>query len=295
MNEILRAALEVYLPRDIGWLLPLRGKVPVDPFTGIYLKDWPRLATKDPATLRRWFGVGPTLNLGLAPRGRAVLIDVDRRHGDDDRLHDLERELGPLPLTPSYTTGDGFRLLFGPPGVPLRGEIDGIEVKYEKGQVVVPPSIHPKNGRPYAWDIGLDEVPLARLTSSWLERLRTPTVETPEMVGQSRDDPLVEIAAVTYIEAICGRTPDYRGYVRCPFHQGGQERSPSLRPDGPLWVCFGRDCKGPDSTGKLGGTIYTFAAVAWGYPLPLRGPAFLRVQERLYDLMTAFLERRRAA
>lgn len=50
------------------------------------------------------------------------------------------------------------------------------------------------------------------------------------------------IPANVYVPAITGREVDRDGMVTCPFHKGGQERTPSLSTGGPqdtLWFCFG--------------------------------------------------------
>lgn len=70
-------------------------------------------------------------------------------------------------------------------------------------------------------------------------------------------DALLAVPARRYIEALSGRGV-VRGMVQCPFHRGGQERSPSLHVGGNdecLWFCFG--C-------EEGGDIFTFAAKLWG-------------------------------
>lgn len=94
-----------------------------------------------------------------------------------------------------------------------------------------------------------------------------------------------------YVTALTGRIPDRHGFVRCPFHAGGAERTPSLRLYGTTWTFFA--CPPPLGAGcrRLGGTAYTFGAVLWDYPLPLRGPSFLTVQDRLTDALLAYYQR----
>lgn len=70
-------------------------------------------------------------------------------------------------------------------------------------------------------------------------------------------DRLLAIPSREYIYALSGREV-LRNMACCPFHKGGNERSPSLHVGGPeltLWHCFGCD---------MGGDIFTFAALLWG-------------------------------
>lgn len=98
------------------------------------------------------------------------------------------------------------------------------------------------------------------------------------------DDPLRELSAVEYVEALTGRRPGRDGKLLCPLHQ---ERTPSFHayPDpAEGWACFG--CEAPAGRDALGGDIYTFAALLWGYPMQLRDDDFLEVRLRLLEELT---------
>lgn len=72
------------------------------------------------------------------------------------------------------------------------------------------------------------------------------------------DDPLHEIPASEYVSVLTGRAIGVDGKVRCPFHKGGQERTPSLHAYGDPqqgWFCWGCDA---------GGDLYNFAARLYG-------------------------------
>jgi hypothetical protein len=86
------------------------------------------------------------------------------------------------------------------------------------------------------------------------------------------DARLRAIPAATYAHALTGRTPDRAGKIKCPFHN---DNTPSLQlyPDGTFY-CFG--C-------RRGGTIYDFAATLW--QMPLRGPAFIQLRDRLAEAL----------
>jgi hypothetical protein len=97
-------------------------------------------------------------------------------------------------------------------------------------------------------------------------------------VGARADDPLMGIPSDLYVPALTGREPDNAGYVQCPFHSGGAERTPSLKVwDDPTrgWMCFG-SCQ---TGGTTGGTIIDFAAHLYG--LAPRGAGYHQVRERL--------------
>ena len=114
----------------------------------------------------------------------------------------------------------------------------------------------------------------------------------------SKDDVLLDIEAVEYVHALTGKRPERGSKVTCPFHD---DAAPSLH----LYsgVTKGFHCFG---CGRSGG-IYQFAAYLWGYlpppakgnsgqwkQAPLRGPAFLNVQSRLFDEIETYYERRAA-
>jgi hypothetical protein len=84
--------------------------------------------------------------------------------------------------------------------------------------------------------------------------------------------PMLGISSDHYYTHLTGREIT-RGNVTCPIHNGGNERDPSMRlyPDG-TWFCF---------VCAEGGSIFQFAALLWGYPLPLRGVIFKEVRDRL--------------
>jgi hypothetical protein len=83
------------------------------------------------------------------------------------------------------------------------------------------------------------------------------------------DDPFHDIDADVYIPALTGREV-VRGFAKCPFHGGGEERTPSLHVSGPVWHCHG--C-------HAGGSIYDFGALLWG--LEPRRDGFREIRQQL--------------
>lgn len=256
------------------------------PLTAHGVKD----ATCDLATVRAWWRRWSDANIGIACRASGlVVLDVDPRHGGDDALFELERELGALPDTlRALTGGGGLHVLFKHPGVELRGEIaSGVEIK-DAGYIVASPSVHP-SGRAYVWEIAPGEGPLAPLSEPWLARARVPApaVSPPFRLGGRghASDALKEIPAAEYVPLLSGRPIERGGFVRCPFHKGGDERTPSLKVYETTWACFG--CEAPPGKRALGGDIYVFAALLWGARLPLRDVDFLALREMLGDKFAA--------
>lgn len=87
------------------------------------------------------------------------------------------------------------------------------------------------------------------------------------------DDPLFSIPASEYIPVLTGRELCRDGKVQCPWHGGGQERTPSLHAyTDPArgWQCYGCD---------VGGSIIDFGARLWG--ITPRGAGYHEVRRRL--------------
>lgn len=248
-------------------------------------------ASADRATVERWVRRWPNANVGIACRPSGVIaLDVDPRHGGDDALFDLEARFGALPDTwRSITGGGGLHVFFRNPRVELRGEIaPGVEIK-DAGYIVAPPSVHP-SGRAYAWEIAPDDAELADLPEAWLRECVLAPVDRESSSrngGREQADALLEIPASEYVPLLCGRSVERGGFVRCPFHKGGEERTPSLKVYGTTWACFACPARPGAGRRHLGGTIYTFAALLWGASLPLRGANFLTLQEMLAEKFAA--------
>ena len=182
-----------------------------------------------------------------------------------------------LPTTVECLTGGGGRHIYlRDPGCELRGELaPGVEIK-RRAYVNAPPSC---TTGAYVWacDQAPGEVELAAFRPAWLAAVRSaprPAVSDARAAASSADDWLLTIPPPRYFAELAGVAPDLRGFVRCPIPRH-EDRTPSCRvysdPERG-WFCFG--C-------RRGGSIYELAAYLADERPPLRGVAFLRVQDAL--------------
>ena len=161
-SSLVSAALE-YAER--GWLvIPLHFPMPEGcscgradcgspgkhPRTINGLKD----ASRDPATIRKWWGRWPAANIGIltGPESGILVLDVDGKLGEQS-LIELERRYGPLPDTYTVRTGGGGQHLYflWPQGADVRNSqsriAPGLDIRGQGGYVVAPPSLHASGSR----------------------------------------------------------------------------------------------------------------------------------------------------
>lgn len=103
---------------------------------------------------------------------------------------------------------------------------------------------------------------------------RSPSRTPPDRA--TNDGMLDGISPLVYVPRLSGRVVDRRGFVQCPWHGGGDERTPSLKVYGDAskgWHCF---------AGCGGGDIYAFAARMWGLATSSRD--FVEVKRRLAEV-----------
>jgi hypothetical protein len=162
-------------------------------------------ASRDPTTIKRWWGGGGSFNIGVAT-GDIVVVDIDPRHGGGQSLAALLAKHGALPPTwEALSGGGGSHYYFKPPtGVAIRcseGKIaPGVDVKGAGGYIVGVPSLH-VSGKYYSWLMGhkpsdlpiaampdwlvmaavaaggLSETKAARPATYWRELVRKPLIE----------------------------------------------------------------------------------------------------------------------
>lgn len=139
------------------------------------LPRWQKDATRDIATIEKWWTEWPHANIGIATGAisNLLVLDIDC-HRDKPgflSLQKLETELGPLPRTRTARTGSGgqHRLFLYPQGLAIanaagwRGAA-GIDWRGNGGQIVVAPSVTPAGM--YQWT---DPSPPAELPSTWID------------------------------------------------------------------------------------------------------------------------------
>ncbi|HPD48662.1 MAG TPA: bifunctional DNA primase/polymerase [Anaerohalosphaeraceae bacterium] len=110
-------------------------------------------ASADGKTIRRWFGSGRLLNIGIAAGRESglVVLDVDPAHGGDSSIQRLS-----VPATLEVATGGGGRHFYFryPQAGRVRNSVSriapGLDVRSDGGYVVAPPSVH-ISGHEYRW------------------------------------------------------------------------------------------------------------------------------------------------
>ena len=122
-------------------------------------------------------------------------------------MEQLEWRLGVLPHTVEAATGGrGAHLYFrAGPGTRARGQLcPGVDVKFDGGYVVAPPSIH-VSGRTYSWPKGRSPSRglIARLPTAWIRVLtRGESARPPFAVGTTIESSEREQRARSYVRRI---------------------------------------------------------------------------------------------
>jgi AraC-like DNA-binding protein len=151
------------------------------------IDDWPSLATTDARQIATWWVAWPSANVGLALGQGLIDIEVDPRHGGDENLPAVEKQIGGLPDTVTWISGGGgaHRLYRIPDQATIRNatsiardllgfdsdQSTGIDVRSAGGLAVLPPSAH-ESGVVYRWgNLYLDALPIAPLPEAWIDYL----------------------------------------------------------------------------------------------------------------------------
>ena len=123
------------------------------------IRDWQHSATVDPVLIRRWWSRWPDANVGhvtATDELHDVVLDVDTRHGGDATLAQLVTEHDALPAGPTTKTGSGgwhYYFEASPEQLAALSKATGnrsgnsagllgpgLDIRAERGQVVLPPS-----------------------------------------------------------------------------------------------------------------------------------------------------------
>ena len=158
-------------------------------------------ATTSEKQIRAWWAVTPTAQIGAAtgPKSHLLSLDLDTPAAAKF-LEELEEKYGTLPATRHVSTSPGRRqILFRiPDGAIIKSstsfcDVNGFDVRAAGAYVILPPSIHHKTGKPYAY---LNDGPLAAAPQWLIEFLssgRNRNGPTPILEGQ-RNSTLTSIA-----------------------------------------------------------------------------------------------------
>lgn len=137
-------------------------------------------ATSDTEQIRKWWEKWPNANIGMSTTGR-VIADFDKGKDGEKSRTALEAEHGKLPSTLTHRTGGGglHYIYDNPTGekvTSVNGLRDGVDRKADGGYIIMPPSLHPSQGRYEA----LNEEEIA-LAPEWLMKLKKkPSPESEE-------------------------------------------------------------------------------------------------------------------
>ena len=151
---------------------------------------WPKLASTDPARIRKWWAKWPDASIGIVTiRSGIVVLDVDPRNGGNESLDRLVaiagRELIDAPTV--HSSQGGCHLYFVRPADhnvvrALRAFVGpGIDLP---AFVVAPPSMH-ASGVPYRWEIEDEEAAPIVLPAALISAISAPnfTLRPPSLLG----------------------------------------------------------------------------------------------------------------
>lgn len=151
-----KAQLQAYISLGLT-PIPLHGKIPIVKWLH---GNW------NPKTINDLSRYKNCVNWGLRTGGNFAVIDFD----DEQTFFNFaEANIDNLPKNiPVIKTGRGYHIWFRPTQ-PLKDQhFEKIDIKGEGGQVVAPPSIHPKTGKRYQfiWPVvdGIPTLDITRLT-----------------------------------------------------------------------------------------------------------------------------------
>jgi putative DNA primase/helicase len=143
-----------------GWRVhPLRSETKES-----LIKNWPQVASCDPAQVTAWWTANPDSNIGLVLDG-LVCIDVDPRHGGLESLAALEAEHGKLdPRVRARTGGNGWHYMYRSVGSATTAGNFKNGLDFLTGSdhyILVEPSIHPSGGV-YRWNDDINPLKMHR-------------------------------------------------------------------------------------------------------------------------------------
>lgn len=182
----------------VGWpVFPLEGK---RPHSMLGKSGGFKLATREAATIERWWGKDPKANVGVpcGPASGFWVVDVDPRNDGDTSWSDLlkayifndeptaQAQAEKLGALLQQTGGGGWHYLFAWDERVHKGKLaEGIDVKRDGGYIVVEPSVTQSQYAFIDWDATDGEIPPLKPAPDWLLRL----VSVPEAMPTSSTAP----------------------------------------------------------------------------------------------------------
>jgi hypothetical protein len=142
-------------------------------------------ATTDAKQICDWWIRWPNALLGRPVPKHLVCLDLDPRKGGTTRA--LKKAFGELPPTEFVISGrgdGGVHLFYQRPLGPITGSdlnkiCPGVDIKLDTGYTIIPPSLHPDTGKPYAWGGPFEHAPLPENIRKVLQPVRILQPRTP--------------------------------------------------------------------------------------------------------------------
>jgi hypothetical protein len=130
-------------------------------------------ASNDHDTIAKWHAQHPDCAWGTPTSSEYAVVDIDPRNGGNETWAGLIAEHDELPPnTPCVETGSGGRhyIIRFPEGTRCTKLADGIDLKADRGYVIIPPSriLEPHHFQPYKWLVKPWEYPV-KDAPEWLK------------------------------------------------------------------------------------------------------------------------------
>lgn len=162
LKELLLASALSYLARGFSIIPVGSDKKP--------LIKWKEFQSRKPteAEVRQWFDLPNIAGIAIVTGKISNLTVLDVEAGVDVSALEIQR-------TPTVKTGGGgFHFYFSGSGHDFgnfAGFREKMDIRGEGGYVVAPPSMHP-SGNQYAWDISLEDTPIAPMPAWLVDELK---------------------------------------------------------------------------------------------------------------------------